>query len=123
MKKKAINALVTIFIILIIGAVLLYVTIGKTPNVTVSAEAAQYIGNHSIVYVQAGCSHCKEQEDLFGDNWKYINSLDCISSQTNTQICINANITGTPTWVINGTQYIGVQSIQELENLTGYTGK
>lgn len=120
MKKKAISALVTILIIVVIVAVLLYATIGKTPNVTVSADAAKYIGNHSIVYVQAGCIHCKEQEDLFGDNWKYITSLDCVSSQANTQICINANITGTPTWVINGNQYIGVQSIQELENLTGY---
>jgi len=123
MKKKAINALVTILIIAVIGAVLLYVTIGKTPNVTVSADAAKYIGNHSVVYTQAGCIHCKEQEDLFGDNWKYINSVDCVSSQANTQRCINANITGTPAWVINGIQYVGVQSIQELENLTGYTGK
>lgn len=110
------------FIILVIGGTLFFV-IERPSAVTVSADAAQYIGNHSIVYVQAGCVHCKDQEDLFGNNWKYINSLDCIASQTNTQICINENITGTPTWVINGKQYVGEQSIQTLENLTGYMGK
>jgi len=122
MNKKVASTLTTIFILLVIGIVLYFVTIGK-PSVTVSAQAAQYIGNHSIVYVQAGCVHCKDQEDLFGDNWKYITALDCIASQANTQICISQNITGTPTWVINGRQYIGVQSIQTLENLTGYTGQ
>jgi glutaredoxin len=122
MNKKVASTLVTVLIIVIIAAVLFYVTIGK-PSATVSAQAAQYIGNHSIVYVQAGCVHCKDQEDLFGDNWKYITTLDCIASQANTQICINNNISGTPTWVINGKQYIGVQSIQTLESLTGYTGQ
>jgi glutaredoxin len=123
MNKKVANTLVTVIILLVIGLVLYFAIIGKTPTVTVSAQAAQYIGNHSIVYVQAGCSHCKDQEDLFGDNWKYITTLDCIASQANTQICINQNISATPTWVINGKQYVGVQSIQTLENLTGYTGQ
>jgi glutaredoxin len=122
MKKKAISTIITIVILLIIG-IALYFAIGKTANVTVSVEAAQYIGNHSIVYVQAGCSHCIDQENLFGANWKYINALDCVATQANTQICINNNISGTPTWVINGKQYVGVQSIQTLENLTGYTGQ
>lgn len=122
MKKKAISTIVTIIILLIIGLAL-YFAIGKSPSATVSVEAAQYIGNHSIVYVQAGCSHCTDQENLFGDNWKYISALDCVANQTNTQICINNNISATPTWVINGKQYLGVQSIQMLENLTGYTGQ
>lgn len=123
MNKKVASTVVTILILLVIGAVILYVTIGKTPSVAVSVEAAQYIGNHSIVYVQAGCSHCIDQENLFGANWKYINALDCVASQANTQVCINNNISATPTWVINGKQYVGVQSIQTLENLTGYTGQ
>ena len=120
MNKKVISTLVTIFIILVIAVIVYFGTIGKSIVVTISPEAAQYIGNHSIVYVQAGCSHCLDQENLFGDNWKYVNSIDCVASQANTQICINQNITGTPTWVINGKQYLGVQSIQTLENLTGY---
>jgi glutaredoxin len=128
MDRKASNLLVTALIVIIVGTIVFFAirasiagyVVKGTP---VSAEAAQYIGNHSIVYVQAGCSHCKDQEDLFGDNWKYINTLDCVASKANIQICINNNITRTPTWVINGNQYIGVQSIQTLENLTGYIGQ
>jgi len=120
MNKKRINIFVTIAIILIIGIAAFFIIRGKTTVTTVSEDAAKWIGNHSIVYVQTGCIHCIEQEQLFGDNWKYINSVDCISSPENQQACIVANIPGTPTWVINGKQYVGPQTIAKLETLTGY---
>lgn len=122
MNKKRINVFVTIAIILLIGIVVFFIIRGKTTVTTVSEDAAKWIGNHSIVYVQTGCIHCIEQEQLFGDNWKYIHSVDCISSTKNQQVCIVANIPGTPTWVINGQQYVGPQTIAQLEKLTGYQG-
>jgi glutaredoxin len=119
MNKKTQNIVITIVIIIAIAAIAFFIIRGKTTGAVVSEDAAKWIGAHSTVYTQVGCSHCVDQENLFGDNWKYIHSVDYF---TNPQAFIDANITGTPTWVINGQQYVGVQSITTLENLTGYKG-
>jgi hypothetical protein len=120
MNKKLVNILSTVFIILVIGAILFFVTRGNPTGAVVSDSVAKYIGAHSVVYVQTGCSACQAQEAEFGSSWKYINSIDCIANKTNLQACTIANIKVTPTWVINGKQYLGVQTIATLENLTGY---
>lgn len=120
-KEKVITISIVAAILLIAGGIIFVKNFqGSTIQDTPSEQVAKWIGEHSIVYTQTGCSHCIDQENLFGANWKYINSVDCISSQENEQLCTTANITGTPTWVINGQQYLGVQSIDTLENLTGY---
>lgn len=86
---------------------------------TVLEEQAKWIGEHSVLYVQLGCSHCKEQEDLFGINVKYLNIIDGIKAE-NRQKFIDAGITNVPTWIINGQKYVGVQPIEKLLELTGY---
>ncbi|MDD5699989.1 MAG: hypothetical protein PHH00_02235 [Candidatus Nanoarchaeia archaeon] len=119
-KEKLVTIGIIVLILLVAGAIIYNKTVGLAIKDTPSEEVAKYIGEHAVVYVQAGCHACTEQEKLFGDNWKYINSVDCTSSQENTQICINLGIEGTPTWIINGQKYVGVQSIEKLKELTGY---
>ncbi len=117
--------LATIFtvalVLLIAGAVILFK--GNLTGLGVkdipSEQVARYIGEHAVLYVQTGCIHCKEQEDLFGDNVKYLTIIDCLKD---TQVCINLGIEGTPTWIINNQKYAGVQSIERLKELTGYQG-
>jgi len=43
---------------------------------------------------------------------------DCINSQT--QLCIDIQIKGFPTWEINGNLILGVLSLKELSKLTGF---
>ena len=86
----------------------------KTTGAVVSEDIAKCIGQNSILYVQSGCPHCEKQLELFGDNKKYLNIIDCIDSPEKCQ-----NIIGVPTWIINGKQYSGVQSIEKLKELTG----
>jgi glutaredoxin len=119
-KEKLITIGIIVLILFIAGGVIFLKNTSFIVQDTVPEEVARWIGEHSIIYTQTGCSHCIEQENLFGDNWKYLNSVDCVSSPKNTQACINANITVTPTWVINGKQYMGVHSIDTLKTLTGY---
>jgi len=121
-KEKFITFAIILVVLLVAATVIFLKNTSFTVKDTVSEAEARWIGSHSVVYTQAGCSHCIEQENLFGTNWKYINSVDCVSSPENIQACINANITATPTWVINNQQYIGFQSIDTLKNLTGYQG-
>lgn len=79
-----------------------------------SKQTAECIGENSELYVQLGCHACESQEKLFGENYQYLNIIDCWFEQ---EKC--GGITHTPTWIINGEKYRGVRSIKELKELTG----
>lgn len=117
-KKSHLYTTIVIIGILILAGVLIYFKSYYHPGVTngVSESLAKCIGQDSHVYVQLGCSHCADQEAMFGSNWKYLTSTDCYYDP---QTCISTNITGTPTWIINGQKYLGTQSIETLKQLTG----
>ena len=116
-KEKLVTIGVVVFILLIAGAIIYSKNTGFTIKDIPSEEVARYIGEHSVLYVQPGCIHCKEQEDLFGVNIKYLNIVDCLKD---TQVCINLGIEATPTWIINEQKYVGKKTIEELKELTGY---
>jgi len=110
MKKKYISLLV------IVSVLVFSVFILMRPTPTTDKEVAKCIGENSIIYSQLGCSHCADQKNLFGDNYKYITEIDCFY---NRDACIEKGISGTPTWEIKGQLYSGVQSIEKLKELTG----
>jgi hypothetical protein len=121
--KKVWNLLVTLLVIVGVIAVAFSIINWKNSSTTKdipSEEVARYIGEHSVLYVQTGCIHCKEQEDLFGVNVKYLHIFDCAASKENALVCSLGGITATPTWIINGEKYTGVQSVDKLKELTGY---
>jgi len=113
MKKR--KSIITILIILLVLVISIFV-LTRTPQ-DISRELAICIGDNAVLYVQLGCHACKTQIDLFGDNSKYLNIVDCWYEK---EKC--SEIKYTPTWVINGAQYVGVQSIEELKKLTGCDG-
>ena len=88
----------------------------ENKNEGISKELAICIGENSVYYSQTGCPACVTQEDMFGDNIKYISKIDC---RTDMQKCIDAEIQATPTWIIDGQLYRGVQTIEKLKELTG----
>ena len=108
MKKRS---LITILVIL--GVIVISMIIINSGN-GVSKETAMCIGENSELYVQLGCNACRHQEEMFGENKKYLNIIDCWYERDK---C--SNIEYTPTWIINGEKYTGVQSIEELKELTG----
>ena len=70
----------------------------------------------AVVYVSQYCGHCKNQKDMFGDSFKYVNSVECTENQ---DLCQENGISGVPTWIINGLPYAGEQSFERLSELTG----
>ena len=114
-REKVVTAVIIASILLIAG-IIIYSKSAGNPTIP-SEQVSRYIGEHSILYVQTGCIHCTEQEELFGENVKYLNMIDCLQD---TQACINASIDATPTWVINNEKYVGVQSVEKLKQLTNY---
>lgn len=71
-------------------------------------------------YVMAGtewCSFCKQQKGLFGPSFKYVTYKDCDIEK---QWCAENNISTYPRWVSpTGQQYVGVQSLEKLSELSG----
>ncbi|MFC1721240.1 hypothetical protein ACFL0K_03250 [Patescibacteria group bacterium] len=53
------------------------------------------------VYGSATCSFCKKQKELFGVSAAYIKEIECDPRNPNSQtpLCIEKNITHTPTWI------------------------
>ena len=109
-KKLVIN--VTIIVLVITLAIYIINQRNNLPETT--EEITKCIANHSILYIQNGCIHCIKQEKLFGENFKFVNYINCSEDFSK---C--ANIEATPTWVINNEKLTGVKEISNLQELTG----
>jgi hypothetical protein len=112
MQKKWMKLITPIIIIAVILLAALLINGNKQET---STEIAKCIGKNSELYIQLGCHACKTQEEMFGESYQYLNSIDCFYER---EKCIEKNITATPTWIISGKEYIGVQEIKELQRLT-----
>jgi hypothetical protein len=102
-----------IFVVIVIAIIIL---LPKSPEPLTEEDVAICIGENSVLYVQLGCSHCEDQEDMFGDYVEHLNRVDCFYER---EKCTEDEISATPTWMIGGDKYEGVQSIETLKNLTG----
>jgi len=74
----------------------------------------------AVLYGASWCPHCQRQKALFGDMIKDIKYVECQAPNGGqTEECANAGIKAYPTWIINGKQYLGEKSLEELARLTG----
>ncbi|MEA5577547.1 vitamin K epoxide reductase family protein [Anabaena sp. UHCC 0451] len=100
---------------------------------TTSGESEIALAEHLIKtdakeYVAYWCPHCHDQKLLFGkEAYKIVSdniAVECAadSPKGKPELCQAAKIEGFPSWIINGKTYSGVQNLEELANITGYTG-
>jgi hypothetical protein len=69
------------------------------------------------LYGMAGCPYCKAQIELFGDDFQYINYINC-SEDPN--VCVEKWISGVPAWeFIDGSIKSGLHSLEDLADLVG----
>ena len=89
-----------------------------------SIEFAKYLKNNGVVkYSAYWCPNCLTQGELFGKKaYEELNVIECARDGKNsqTQLCIDKNIEGFPSWEINGKIILGIQTLKELSRLTGY---
>ena len=111
MKKASLITITIIIAVIILAYFLINKNNPKTPE-----DVVKCIGENSELYVQLGCHACQIQEDMFRENYQYINKIDCFYERDK---CAEEEIEATPTWIINGQKYKGVQSIEKLKELTG----
>ena len=89
-----------------------------------SIELAKHLNDNGVIkYSAYWCPNCLNQSELFGKQaYKELNVVECARDGVNsqTQLCIDKEIKGFPTWEINGKLYLGVLSLNDLSKLTGY---
>ena len=89
-----------------------------------SIALAKYLKDKGVVkYSAYWCPNCLDQSELFGkEAYKELNVVECARDGKNsqTQLCIDKKIEGFPSWEINGKIIIGVRTLKELSELTGY---
>jgi len=93
-------------------------------STTESISFAKYLRNKGVIkYSAYWCPNCLQQSELFGKQaYKELNVIECARDGKNsqTQLCIDKQIQGFPSWEINGEIIVGVKTLKELSNLTGY---
>ncbi len=99
----------------IIFILIILILISGCYNSNVDENLAKCIAKNSIVYISNGCVACNKQENIFGDNFKYLNLIDCTEEP---EKCREDGIVRVPTWIINGEKIEGVQDIEKLKELT-----
>jgi uncharacterized membrane protein len=102
------------------------------PPVTVASGAAEIaLAQHlaesgAVMYGAWWCPHCHDQKQIFGaEAAEIVPYVECAEDGINPQVSVcrsKAQITGFPTWEIDGEFYPGAQRLQRLAELSGYTG-
>jgi ribosomal protein S27E len=67
-------------------------------------------------YTSVSCADCEKQEELFGESFKLISSIDC---GNNKELC--PNLREIPAWYINKNVHYGLKALNELKELSGCT--
>ncbi|MGF1568280.1 MAG: vitamin K epoxide reductase family protein [Nodosilinea sp.] len=101
------------------------------PITTASGPAEIALAQHlkdtgAVMYGAWWCPHCHDQKLAFGaEAVEVIPYTECAEDGKNpqTEVCrAKPEITGFPTWEINGEFYSGAQPLERLAELSGYTG-
>jgi uncharacterized membrane protein len=100
------------------------------PVTTTSGEAEIALARHlkqsgAKLFVSWTCPHCFQQKQLFGQEaLEELPKIECHPDGINPQpqLCNAANITGFPSWVINGKLTSGVTTLSDLAKMSGYNG-
>ncbi len=91
-----------------------------------SIELAKHLKEKNIILYNAyWCPHCHDQKELFGkEASSNLLLVECAPDGQNsqTELCQQKEITGFPSWEINGKIDSGVKSLEELANISGYKG-
>jgi uncharacterized membrane protein/glutaredoxin len=135
---------IAVTMIVLVGTLGIYSNVGSTaaetgapgevglPITTTSGQAEIALARHlksidAKMYGAYWCPHCHDQKQLFGEQAaREINYIECDPNGQNsqTELCQAnaANVTGYPTWEINGEFYSGNQTLIELADASGYQG-
>lgn len=94
------------------------------PNSAKVALAQHLTASGARMYGTYWCPYCTYQKEMFGEAIAKVQVIECDPKGPNAQpsLCASANVRGYPTWEIQGQQYRGAHSLEELAKLSNYQG-
>lgn len=104
---------------------------GAGPPITTTSnestiELAKYLSTvGATMYGAYWCPHCHDQKQLFGQEaFKLVDYVECDPDGVDPkpEVCRSKEITGYPTWEVNGQLYPGQQALSDLAEYSGYQG-
>lgn len=72
--------------------------------------------SRAVMYGTDWCGHCNNQKEMFGKSFEFVNFVNCDFQR---EECLIAGVESYPTWNIAGENYVGVQSLERLGELSG----
>ena len=97
-----------------------------TTSTSSSIALAKHLRSTGAVkYSAYWCPHCHDQNELFGKQAAAkLKNIECAADgyKSQTNLCQEKGITGFPSWEINGNIDSGVKTLEELAELSGYSG-
>jgi glutaredoxin len=111
------KTLITVFIAIFVSIALYYIFFTTSITVGKYDEFSKCLTAKGVkMYGTDWCKYCQMQKELFGSSFKYINFVDC---DKNRKECLEAGVNAYPTWIINGKNYVGLQQLVTLSQLSG----
>ncbi len=67
------------------------------------------------------CTHCAEQERMFGSSFQYVTYIECgvKGSRQEAPECVQAQVKNFPTWEFSGTRHEGVLPLRDISERSG----
>ncbi len=97
-----------------------------TNSAPANIALAEHLTEKGIkMYGAVWCNACRAQKQLFGkEAVAKLTYIECAPEGKNPQpqLCQAAKIQNYPTWEVDGQLYVGVRSLEELSQLSGYSG-
>jgi hypothetical protein len=112
-KTRRIAVYAVVAVVLIFLAYALFSSYSKPGSYDSFAQCLT--DNGAAMYGTSWCKFCNKQKEMFGKSFKYVNFIDC---DANKALCLTENIKSYPTWIINGTNYVGKKPLNYLASLT-----
>ncbi|MFB6166650.1 MAG: hypothetical protein ABEJ62_00100 [Candidatus Nanohaloarchaea archaeon] len=126
--NRTIQAFLALSIVAVLGLAVAFTGDGS-PTGRMTAEELDSFAqclteNNATFYGAYWCPHCDTQKSMFGDAMEYVDYVECWPggrprSRPPAKICQEKNIRSTPTWIIQGERYTGVQTFKDLAKATG----
>ena len=126
--RKALSDLKTWIVVILILTLLplLLFNLGTEEQKDYSSFAQCLAEKGTFMYGSSRCAVCAKTRVMFGPSFQYITEIECYPGKENsqTELCLEKNIAGTPTWVIeqDGVEvkrHTGFLSIEELKEFSG----
>ncbi len=117
------QTIISILIIIVALGVVIFFVKKADAKPGVNDEFATCLSDQGAIFYGAfWCPHCQDQKKLIGNkSMEKLNYVECSTpdGQAQTQACIDAGITGYPTWEFaDGSRTDGVMSLEALSEKT-----